>query len=367
MELRPSNLVATTPEKHKRAPKRSGLTTGAISPATIAEMSDEDLLSQRMCDLDLKIEGTVLEERIETALKELRAHDLDFKPHFWLSDEWFCADGIPGIAIPFYLAHPRLERLERAQLLEVEGGDEKWCLKILRHELGHAIENAYRTRRLQARRKLFGKSSEPYPEYYSPRPYSKSFVLHLDPWYAQSHPDEDFAETFAVWLTPNSQWRDRYTGWPALKKLEYMESLMEGLRGKKPPVHNPTVLDPLSKYTKTLREHYESRKKRYGKEHPSFYDKDLRILFSSDPEFSKNPTAASLIRRRRKTIRATVSRWTGAYQYTTDQVLDAIVQRCTELNLRLTSPEETAVKEFTVLLTVQTMNYLHSGRHRIAL
>ncbi|MEY4668517.1 MAG: hypothetical protein RL518_1216 [Pseudomonadota bacterium] len=334
---------------------------------TLSNMSDEELLNVRMCDLDISIQGTELESRIEKAVDELRANDLDFKPHFWLSDEWFCADGIPGIAIPFYLAHPRLEKLERSQLLEVEGGDEKWCLKILRHELGHAIENAYRTRRLKARRNLFGRSTEPYPEYYSPRPYSKSFVLHLDPWYAQSHPDEDFAETFAVWITPNSEWRERYTGWPALKKLEYMDTLMGELRGKRAPVHNRKILDPHTKFTKTLREHYVKRKAKYGKEHPSFYDKDLRILFSSDPQFAKNPTAAALIKRRRRMIRATVSRWTGAYQYTTDQVLDAIVQRCVELNLRLTSPEDIAVKEFTVLLTVQTMNYLHSGRHRIAL
>ena len=359
--------MATSSQKQHRGVGRKKRSAQLLSPSAINEMSDEALLNVRLCDLDLSIKGTVLETRIETALNELRAHDLDFKPHFWLSDEWFCADGIPGIAIPFYLAHPRLERLERSQLLEVEGGDEKWCLKILRHELGHAIENAYRTRRLLVRRKLFGKSTEPYPEYYSPRPYSKSFVLHLDPWYAQSHPDEDFAETFAVWLTPNSQWRERYAGWPALKKLEYMDALMQTLRGKAPPVQNAKILDPLSKYTKTLGEHYESRKKKYGKEHPSFYDKDLRILFSSAPEFAKNPTAASMIKRRRRTIRATVSRWTGAYQYTTDQVLDAIVQRCAELNLRLTSPEDIALKEFTVLLTVQTMNYLHSGRHRIAL
>lgn len=330
-------------------------------------MTDDELLDTRMCDLDLSIKGSILEERIEKALAELRANDLDFKPHFWLSDEWFCADGIPGIAIPFYLAHPRLEKLENSQLFEVEGGDERWCLKILRHELGHAIENAYRIRRIKARRDLFGKSTEPYPEYYSPRPYSKSFVLHLDPWYAQSHPDEDFAETFAVWLTPNSQWRERYIGWPALKKLEYMDRLMQELKGKKPPVRNSKVLDPLPHYKKTLREHYEKRKKKYGKEHPSFYDKDLRVLFSSDAEFAKNPTAASLIKRRRKMIRATVSRWTGAYQYTIDQVLDAIMQRCSELNLRLTCEEDESLKQFTVLLTVQTMNYLHSGRHRVAL
>jgi hypothetical protein len=359
--------VATPSKKKKPAITPRARRSKAVGGDTLANMTDDELLDLRMCDLALSIKGSELETRIEKALDELRANDLDFKPHFWLSDEWFCADGIPGIAIPFYLAHPRLERLERSQLLEVEGGDEKWCLKILRHELGHAIENAFRTRRLKARRELFGKSTEPYPEYYSPRPYSKSFVLHLDPWYAQSHPDEDFAETFAVWLTPNSQWRDRYAGWPALKKLEYMDSLMNELRGKRAPVRNSKILDPHTKFTKTLREHYEKRKVKYGKEHPSFYDKDLRILFSSEAEFAKNPTAAFLIKRRRQIIRATVSRWTGAYQYTTDQVLDAIVQRCVELNLRITSPEEIAVKEFTVLLTVQTMNYLHSGRHRIAL
>ena len=71
-----------------------------------------------------------------------------------------------------------------------------------------------------------------YPEFYTPKPYSKSFVLHLDSWYAQSHPDEDFAETFAVWLNPQSDWRARYAGWPALKKLEYMDALMQRARGQ---------------------------------------------------------------------------------------------------------------------------------------
>lgn len=338
-----------------------------IDAAQIAEMNDEELLNTPLKSLNLSIKGTLLEGRIDRVLSELREHKLDFKPHFWLSDEWFCADGVPGVAIPFYLAHPRLERLERAQLLEVEGGEEEWCLKILRHELGHAIENAFRLRLRKERQKIFGRSSQPYPEYYSPRPYSKSFVLHLDPWYAQSHPDEDFAETFAVWLTPNSQWRERYSGWPALKKLEYVDRLMTRLKDKRPPVRTSRLVDPLAKIDRTLREHYQIRRAKYGKEHPSFYDKDLRGLFSAEDTFNKNETAASFLRRRRRPIRATVSRWTGAYQYTIDQVLDSITQRCLELNLRLTTDEDEALKQFTVLLTVQTMNYLHSGRHRVAL
>lgn len=331
------------------------------------ELSDEQLLQVRMCDLNLTLKGTPLEDRIARVQEELTAREIKFVPHYWLSDEWFCADGIPGIAIPFYLSHPRLEKLERSQLFEVEGGDEGWCLKILRHEVGHAIENAYRLRLRKERRKIFGKSSVPYPEYYSPRPYSKSFVLHLDPWYAQSHPDEDFAETFAVWLTPNSEWQARYVGWPALKKLEYMDVLMRAIAGKMPPVTNQKVLDPLETLTKTLGEHYAYRRQKYGKEHPSFYDKDLRGLFSNAPECAKNELASHFIRRKKRHFRSIVSRWTGIYQYTIDKVLDAMIVRSSELGLRLMLSEDETLKQFAVLLTVQTMNYLHSGRHRVAL
>lgn len=331
------------------------------------ELTDDELLNVRMCDLDLHIEGTPIEARVGIVQNELSERNLTFVPHYWLSDEWFCPDGIPGIAIPFYLAHPRLERLERAQLLEVEGGDELWCLKILRHEVGHAIENAFRLRLRKERKRTFGKTSIPYPEYYAPKPYSKSFVLHLDAWYAQSHPDEDFAETFAVWLTPHSQWRERYRGWPALRKLQYMERLMSDIAGHTPPIQNKKVLDPLQSITKTLGEHYAERKAKYGRETPSFYDKDLRSLFSEKSDFEKNQLASLFIRRKRRLIRSTVSRWTGTYQYTIDRVLEAMMVRSSQLGLRLTLPEDETLKQFSVLVTVQTMNYLHSGRHRVAL
>src|SRR5256885_5539615 len=200
-----------------------------------ATWNDEQLLALRLCDLGVSIEGTDLEQRIAHLNGELEARGLAFRPHYWLSDEWFTPDGVPCIAIPFYLAHPRLEKLELAQMLEVEGGDPASCLGILRHEVGHAIDNAYKLRRRPTRRRLFGNPSTPYPEYYTPKPYSKSFVQHLDHWYAQSHPDEDFAETFAVWLDPHSQWATRFAGWPVLRKLKYMERLMHEVAGGRPP------------------------------------------------------------------------------------------------------------------------------------
>ena len=329
--------------------------------------SDEQLLDLRLCDLHLNIKGTALAKHIRQLHRELRSHQLNFRPHFWLSDDWYTPDGIPGIAVPFYMAHPRLAKLEQNQMLEVEGGTPEWCMRILRHEAGHAIENAYRLRRRQRRQKLFGKTSKPYPDCYSPKPYSKSFVLHLDMWYAQSHPDEDFAETFAVWLTPGSQWKERYVGWPALKKIEYVNSLMKDLAGVPPLVTKKRRMDPLPTLRKTLGEHYQQKREKYGLDYPNFYDRDLRLLFSNSDVCEKNLSAASFIRRFRKEVRRKVSAWTGAYQYTIDQVLKEMIEHCRERKLRLTVPVDQAKLDFTVLMTVQTMNYLHSGRHRVVL
>jgi len=292
---------------------------------------------------------------------------LSFRPHLWLSDEFFTPDGVPGIAMPFYLAHPRLARLELNQMLEVEGGTPDWCLRILRHEAGHAIENAYRLRNRKKRRELFGRSSEPYPESYLPRPYSRSFVIHLESWYGQSHPDEDFAESFAVWLTPGSDWRVRYKGWPALKKLEYVDATMREIAARPPAVVNHQTLDPIGRLRKTLRTHYRRKRERYGIDRSGVYDRELRRLFSDAPEHAGAPSAVAFLSRIRREVRRMVRQWTGVYQYSIDQVFEEMHERCRELGLRLAVPEDRARVEFTVLLTVQTLKALQDGRLRLAL
>ena len=329
-------------------------------------LSDEQLLDVRMAELPLAIEGR-LAERVAQLEEELAAKALRVRLHFYVSDEWFTPDGGTAIAVPFYLAHPRLARLEEAQMFEVEGGDDEWCMRILRHEAGHAIDNAYRLRRRRQRREVFGPPSLQYPEHYIPRPYSKGFVLHLDSWYAQSHPDEDFAETFAVWLTPNSQWRQRYTGWKALAKLEYMDGLMMSLRDQVPPVQNPEEVDGLASVRVTLRQHYRRKRSHYGVDRPKFYDRDLRRVFSDRAEHAGNTTAARFVGRHRRVIRRVVSSWTGIYQYTIDQVLEEMIARCRELKLRVASSEEHTRQDLIVLVTVQAMNHLHSGGHRLFL
>jgi hypothetical protein len=359
----PSPLAVEVPPAKPRPKRRR---RRKFSAADWGGWSDEQILALRFSELELPL-GPELTARVEELYAELGARGLAFRPHVWLSDEWFTPDGVPGIAIPFYLADPRLARLELHQMLEVEGGTRDWCMKILRHEAGHAIENAYGLRRRRRRRELFGSTREPYPEFYTPRPYSKSFVIHLDAWYAQSHPDEDFAETFAIWLDPESKWRERYHDWPAAKKIEYIDELMAELAGREPRPATASEVDPISSLRKTLRRHYEEKRQHYGVNRPEFYDRDLRRLFSDSPAHARQPTAASFLSRIRREMRHRVGRWTNEYQYTIDRVLADMIQRSRELNLRLARPPEETKLEFAVLLTVQTMNYLHSGRHRVAL
>jgi hypothetical protein len=331
------------------------------------DLPDDELLDLRLNELGLAIEGSWLEDRIKALNAELAARGLQFQPHVWLSSEWFSPDGVPGVAIPFYLAHPRLMKLEKAQMLEVEGGTPEWCMQILRHEAGHAFDNAYGLRRRRRRVRLFGSPASPYPDFYLPKPYSKSFVLHLDSWYAQSHPDEDFAETFAVWLTPDSDWRVRYADWPALRKLEYMDELMTEIAGQPPVVATRRRVDPLERLRTTLRRHYAQKRAHYGLEYPHFYDRDLRKLFSNADEYRRNRKASRFIASIRRDVRRLVAEWTGTYQYTIDRVIEDMMTRSDQLGLRLKYPEDRTKLDFTMLLTVQTMNYLHSGRHRVAL
>lgn len=330
-------------------------------------LSDEQLLGIRLKDLDLSIKGTPLEENVDTVIEELRARGIRFRPTYWLAEDWFTPDGVPGFGIPFFLAHPRLKAIERKQMLEVEGGSKKWCLRILRHELGHAVDNAFELRRKRARQRVFGRSSTRYPEWYSPKPHSKSFVTHLDYWYAQSHPDEDFAETFAVWMSGRSAWRRRYKDWPALEKIEFMDQLMTEVKELRPVNRSRRRVEPITRSTQTLGEYYTQKRSRYLVDYPEFLDRDLKRLFTADFDDRSMPTAVSFIRGVRRQVRREVARWTGIYQYTIDRVLEEMIERCRLLELRLEAPTERTTVEFTVFLTVQTMNYLHNGRHRLAL
>jgi hypothetical protein len=327
-------------------------------------LADEDLLKLRLKDLKVGINGTWLEERVAEVKQELDERGLRVKPHVWLSDEWFSPDNTPGIAIPFYLAHPRLMRLERKMILDVEGGTESECRRILRHEAGHVVQHAFQLQRRRRWSAAFGDSSTPYPQSYRPNPASKNFVQHLPLWYAQAHPDEDFAETFAVWLAPRSDWRNRYADWPALKKLEYVDALMDELAGRKPRLPRRVKVDPISKLKQTLGEHYERKRANYSSAAPKTYDKDLLRIFSNDPKHRRSRAATSFLRRNRAKMRQLVAKWTEEHQLTLDAILDDMIARCRELKLRAVGSEAKLRTEFTVLWTAQTVHLHYSESRR---
>ncbi len=325
------------------------------------------MLDTRLCDLRLRIQGSEIKERIAQLFDELRARELAFRPHFWLSDDWFCPDGIPGIAIPFFLAHPRLKSLEQEKMLEAEGGTQDECMRLLRHEAGHAVANAYQIHRKRAWQNHFGRSSVRYPDTYLPRPYSKRYVVHLPNWYAQSHPHEDWAETFAVWLTPNSDWRKRYRGWSALKKIEYVDTLMQELRLQRPRISTRKQEYPVRSNRMTLREYYRQKQIRYGKNSAEFYDHDLRSLFSAREEHKQNEKASHYLRRIRMEVVRVVSRWTSEYNYRISEVLKDMVRRCDELGLHVVKDDEATKLQVVACVTTLVMHKLHSGGFQVSL
>jgi hypothetical protein len=326
--------------------------------------SNDRLLDIRLADLGLALEGTWLEDCVIQLHEELERRRIRLRPHVWLSDEWFSPAGVPGIAIPFYLAHPRLMRLERSQMLDVEGGTHAGCMRILRHEAGHAIQHAYRLHRRKRWQQLFGKSTVMYPDYYRPNPASKRYVQHLRLWYAQSHPDEDFAETFAVWMGRRSSWRKRYAGWPALKKLEYVDALMQEIGEETPPVRTRRTVEPLSSFRKTIGQHYDKRRAQYSGAYPDIWDADLRRVFSDDARHSHREAASAFLRRNRSELRRMVARWTGEYQFVLDLVLTNMIGRCRVLKLRAVGSERSLMTHFAVLLTAKTMHFLYEQGRR---
>ena len=362
-------MISRSPRATPPRPKRERRSTRpSFGDRALARLTDAELLQMRFADLPIRIDGTPLEDRIQRMHDELQLKGLRFRPHFWLSTDWFSPDGIPGVAIPFYLAHPRLMQLEEAQMLEIEGGTEESCLRILRHEIGHAIDNAYRLRRRVLWKRAFGSPSQPYPEFYTPRPFSKSYVHHLQAWYAQSHPAEDFAETFAVWLKPRSDWRTRYEGWAALKKLKYVDGLMREIRTQTPKQRTRMRVEPLRSVRKTLQDHYHERRSFYGIDLPRNLDRDLLRLFARGEAGATNGrSAAAFLRRVRARLREDVADWTGEYQYTIDEVLRDMIDRCEVLALRLDRPDAEVERQILIVLTMHVMNYLNAGYHRIAL
>lgn len=325
------------------------------------DISDEELLKWRICDLKLNLAQSDIQQRVERLYLDLEAKGIPFRPPCYLTREWLCPDGEPTIGIPFILVHPRLKNLEKRMMLEVEGDSEKEFMKLIRHETGHAINYAYRIYRRTRWRELFGPFSAPYnPHSYSIRPYSRQYVTHLAGNYAQAHPDEDFAETFAVWLTPGLDWRERYHGWGALRKLEYVDHLMRTLDFSRPVVARGKKHWEARNLRSTLASYYKWKQKEFAEGYPGYYDPDLKRIFSIDDPDTAEP-ASHFIRRYRKHLTNTVCRWTQAPKYSVYSLILRLRKRSEELPLYRTRDECDCLMDLTALISTQVGEYGDAG------
>ncbi len=328
-------------------------------------LDDAALLGMRLRDLGLQLRRCPgLQRCIERLHAELAARGLRFRPHVWLAEEWFSPDGVPGIAIPFYLAHPRLRALERRITHEVEGSNTPWLMRLLRHEAGHAIDNAYRLRRRARWRALFGPASQPYRAWYRARPASRHHVQHLGDWYAQSHPTEDFAETFATWLQPRSDWRHRYAGWPALRKLRYVEELAAEIGARAAPVRTRARIEPLAESERTLEEHYRHKLAWLARRRRALADAILRRAFPPGGR-TDALAAATLLRTHKQALVKQLVRTSGFNRYGIHQILRMAIERCDRLELTVQLPRRQALRRARAALAHLVRAYGRSEALRV--
>lgn len=323
----------------------------------------------KLSDLGLTIEGTPLEPVIAEFEAEVRARNIRVAPHCYLTTEW----GVPfpsvSIGIPFYLAHPELRELHGEAVGHIEGVGRADLLRYLRHEMGHVVNYAYRLYDEEDWVKLFGSMTQPYLEDYHPSPFSRRYVRHLPGWYAQKHPDEDWAETFAVWMAPGDRWREDYRTWPvALSKLEYVDRTMAALADREPLVTAEDADEHVATLPYTAEEFYKSPPSD-ASPFPEGLDGALRSIFEDwdepeHPSKAERRPASALIRKLRLPLAADVFRWTGHFPERTHALLRHLAERADALQQVYPDDRETqAVVALTTLVTALAMNHVHHGTY----
>jgi hypothetical protein len=317
------------------------------------------LLGRRISELGLQIRGSRVEHLVDELYRELSARSISFRPPVYLSDQWGCPDGTPIIGVPFYLVDRRLERLEEEMSGAVE--DDVEAMRYLRHEAGHTINYAFKLYERDEWQRIFGSFSRPYRERYRTDPFSREHVRHILGWYAQKHPDEDFAETFAVWLTPDVDWRKEYAGWPALAKLEYVDRVMAEIRELKPEAVAPTADDlPVESMNYTIAEHYDGELEDIPIGDARQFDADLRRIFAARADAPSGMAADEFITCHHREILVRLSYWTGEPPTVVRSLLDHLITRARVLGLHVSGLEAATLIELTAFGTAVVMNYRHT-------
>ena len=323
------------------------------------EAERDALLGRKISELGLSIHGSRVERLVEALYSELDGRSVKFRPPVYLSDQWGCPDGTPLIGVPFYLVDARLERIEAEMSGSVE--DDLEAMRYLRHECGHAVNYAFCLYERAEWRSVFGSFSQPYRERYRTDPFSREYVRHILGWYAQKHPDEDFAETFAVWLTPGLDWRNDYAGWPALAKLQYVDRVMHEIGPLTPAVPPPSDDDlPVEAMRYTVAQHYAENDDRVPIDDPRQFDTDLRSIFNSASDSPGGEQAMWFIHRHYREVVSRISYWTGEGPSIVRSLMDHLARRAGELELRVGGLEASTLIELTAFGTAVVMNHRHT-------
>jgi hypothetical protein len=334
-----------------------------VSDQQTWETERDALLGRKISELGLSIRGSRVERLVETLYAELAAKSVSFRPPVYLSDQWGCPDGVPIIGVPFYLVDERLERIEAEMSGSVE--DDAEAMRYLRHECGHAVNYAFCLYDRAEWRSYFGSFSLPYRDRYRADPFSREYVRHILGWYAQKHPDEDFAETFAVWLTPGLDWQREYAGWPALAKIEYVDRVMHEIAAQSPDVVQPGEDDlPVEAMRYTVAQHYAESDDRVPIDDARQFDTDLRRIFNSATDSPGGEQAMWFIHRHYREIVSRIAYWTGEGPAVVRSLVDHLARRGGELDLRVGGLEASTLIELTAFGTAVVMNhrYTHTLR-----
>jgi Putative zinc-binding metallo-peptidase len=354
------------PAEHVRSERASSTFVESLTEDEIPT----DVLGKRICDFDLRIEGRALEKLIERFTAEIQARGFTrIHPSFYLTDCWGVPEGTVAIGIPFYLADEQLRRVQGLRGGMVEGESDEEILRYLRHEMGHVVNYAYRLYATEEWTQLFGPMSRPYTEEYRVLPFSTDFVRHLPGGYAQKHPDEDWAETFAVWMTPGSDWRELYgDSAGALKKLEYCQRMMAEIKDREPDVTNAQIDYDTREMRTTVQEYYE-KFEIASTTIPRSLDGDLRVIFArrgtetSGEEPLRVGDASLLLRRQQDSLANSVYRWTGLDPDILKQLIAHLVRRAKSLGITYPLKERDAILvELSGFLSTLAMNYIYKGK-----
>ena len=324
-------------------------------------------------DLGLTIPGSDLEPILAEFDVELRHAGLNrVRPRFYLSTEWGVPEGTVAVAIPFYLARADLKAHHAERVGHVEGTSRGDVLRYLRHEMGHVVNYAYRLFDTPEWVACFGPIDLPYRDHYKLEPFSRRHVRHLPGWYAQKHPDEDWSETFAVWMTPGLDWRADYADWPeALAKLHYCDRTMAGLSDRDPVVTADDLDQDVGDLTDSVEQFYrDADGPADATVFPAGLDGALRSIFEDPgvpgpgaPEAPRR-MASALIRRLELDLTATVYHWTGHFPERVRPLLRHLAERADALTLVYPEPRETAaVVALTTLVVTLAMNFVQRGTY----